>query len=212
MRVAANDCVEAFNQRIAQLFAWENEHISWLSPTTGDEYAEYYDDEFLTRLGLFDLKVPLRDFWPRSGPRWDRLARTQSGKVILVEAKAYPEEAVDFTSQAGETSLARIRKALEAAQRDFAASQSANWEATFYQYANRLAHLYYLHGLNGLDAYLLFVCLADAPDVPKPCSEAAWHGALRVIEKCLGLGSHRYHDRVGHVIWSVPEMTMLKLP
>ena len=27
--------------------------------------------------------MPLREFWPKSGPRWDALARTGDGKLIL---------------------------------------------------------------------------------------------------------------------------------
>jgi len=106
MRVAPNDCVEAFKRHTEGLFGWENESLFWLSPTADEQHAEHYDEESLQRLGLVELEVPLRDFSPRSGPRCDGLGRTKSGKVILVGAKAYPEEA-------GETSLSRIRTALE---------------------------------------------------------------------------------------------------
>jgi len=89
MRVAANESNRRLNDRIRDAFAWAStERIEWLSPVKSDEYAEYYDEEFLERLGVSNVRVPLHSFWPRSGPRWDGLARTDSGKVILVEAKA----------------------------------------------------------------------------------------------------------------------------
>ena len=44
-----------------------------------DNYAEYYDDAFLNRLGVKELKQPLLEFWPASGPRWDGLARAIPG-------------------------------------------------------------------------------------------------------------------------------------
>jgi hypothetical protein len=82
MRVAANEASDALNQKIADAYGWTDEEIEWLSPITSDEYAEYYDESFLELLGIDNLKVPLRDFWPRSGPRWDGLARTASGRLF----------------------------------------------------------------------------------------------------------------------------------
>ncbi len=207
MRVAANEKVEPFNAKVSDTFGWnKNEQIEWLSPIASDEYAEYYDQAFLDRLRLSDLEVPLHEFWPKSGARWDGLARTESGKVILVEAKAYIEEAVDYRSQAGPASMERIRAALGDAKKAFRATEAASWEVPYYQYSNRLAHLHYLCAMNSIDAYLLFLYFADAPDVPAPCSEAEWKGAIRLVEKSLGLGKHPYRDRVGTLVWQVPEM------
>lgn len=207
MRVAANEDSDILDKMIIKRFGWdEDEQITWLSPIESDGYAEYFDQTFLERLGVTDLTVPLSDFWPKSGPRWDGLAHTKTGKLILVEAKAYIEEAVDYRSKAGPESLAIISKVLGDAKKDFRASGDAPWDSPFYQYANRLAHLYFLHRLNRLDAYLVFLYFADAPDVPRPCSVAEWRGAVRLVEKCLGLGAHPYRDRVATIIWSVPQM------
>ena len=207
MRLAVNEDYDALNQKIRTLFGWaSDEQIQWLSPVKDDDYAEYFDQEFLDRLGLTELAIPLSDFWPKSGARWDGLARTETGKVILVEAKAYIEEGVDYRSKAGDKSLAIIRNALQEAKSDFSANHDAPWESPFYQYSNRLAHLYFLHRLNNIDAYMLFLYFADAPDVPKPCSVEEWNGATRLVEKCLGLGKHAYRDRLGTIIWSVPSM------
>jgi hypothetical protein len=137
MRVAANDNTEALNQKIVDLFGWDpDDEIQWLSPIKKDKYAEYYDKEFLDRLGITDLKTPLSDFWPKSGARWDGLARTTSGKVLLVEAKAYIEEGVDYKSKAGEKSYTKIKEALAEAKADFKASKDASWETPLYQYSN----------------------------------------------------------------------------
>jgi hypothetical protein len=184
----------------------DSEEIEWVSPVASDDFAEYYDQAFLDRLGVTAARRPLADFWPKSGPRWDGLARTSSGKIILAEAKAYVEEAVDYHSDAGAASLERIHRALAEAKAAFRAREAANWQEPFYQYANRLAHLYFLRTLNQLDAYLLFVCFADAPDVPTPSAVQEWHGAVRVIEKALGLGAHPYRPYVGHLVLGVPEL------
>jgi hypothetical protein len=94
------------------------------------------------------------------------LDTTSSGKLIFVEAKAYIEETVDYRTKAGAVSSKRIAAALSDAKRAFGATEEACWDMPFYQYSNRLAHLYFARQLNGLDAYLLFLYFADAPDVP----------------------------------------------
>jgi len=125
----------------------------------------------------------------------------------LVEAKAYIEEGVDYASGAGDKSGLRINNALADAKAVFSASEGACWGRPFYQYANRLAHLYFARQLNSLDAYLLFLYFADAPDVASPSTEAEWRGAIRLIEKCLGLGrNHPFRASVGTLIWSVSDM------
>lgn len=208
MRLAANDAAGLINQKIKLAFGWDDqESIEWRSPLKSDDYAEYYDETFLERLGISDLEVPLADFWPRSGPRWDGLARSESGKLILLEAKAYPEEAVDGSSAAGPASLQKIEAAIAEAKKAYGASEDANWLAPFYQYANRLAHLYFLAERNGLDCYLVFLNFADAPDVPRPCNAAQWEGASRVVDKCLGLPrKHKHRDRIATIVVSIEEL------
>jgi len=115
-----NDC-------ISKAFGWGTTGIEWLSPLRDDDYAEYYDQEFLERIGVNDLRMPLQEFWPKSGPRWDGLARTKEGKLILVEAKAHIEEAVDYRSKASANALARIEKRLDEAKSAFRANPNAPW-------------------------------------------------------------------------------------
>ncbi len=182
------------------------DRIEWVSPIASDNYAEYFDQALLDRLGVANLKVPLSDFWPPRGPRWDGLAKSESGKFILVEAKAYIEEAVDYGSRAGAESLEKIKAALASTKEAFSATKDAPWEAPFYQYANRLAHLYFLRSLNGLDAYLLFLYFADAPDVTNPSTIQQWQGAERLCKKALGLGDHQFAHCARTLIWGVPDM------
>ena len=209
IRVAANDASVFTNARIRSAFGWHSrEMIEWRSPIESDQYAEYYDSEFINRLGIdeMNLTVPLHSFWPKSGPRWDGLARTSSRKFLIVEAKAYIEECVDFGSKAGDTSRRKIAEALEQSRKAYRANANACWESPFYQYANRLSHLYFLVARNQIDAYLLFMYFANAPDVPSPCSTEQWEGARRLTEKCLGLGRHVYRDRIATIVIDVPEM------
>jgi hypothetical protein len=203
----ANCFTTYFNHKVAAALCLpDSEEILWLSPMKDDAYAEYFDQAFLDLLGLNQLRHPLKDFWPPGGPRWDGLARTSSGKVILVEAKAHIEEAVSDRSKASSRSLVQINHSLAEAKRAFNAREDASWESPFYQYANRLAHLYFIHTLNNVDAYLLFLYFADAPDVPSSCTAEQWQGAIRLTKKCLGLGANPYQRRVAELILSVPDM------
>jgi len=108
-----NERTVALNSLLHEKFKWTHEQIEWLSPIASDDYAEYYDEDFISKFGLPALRLPLKEFWPANGPRWDGLARTSSGKLIFVEAKAYIEEGVDYASKAGPKSLEQIRRALE---------------------------------------------------------------------------------------------------
>jgi len=206
LRNAVRDRTWELDASVARAFGWSaDERIEWLSPIEDDGFAEYYDQAFLDRLGLTTLRVPLREFWPPGGPRWDGLARTNSGKIILVEAKAHIEEMVDFESKASSESLELIRRSLDQVKSACGAAAAAPWYSPFYQYANRLAHLYYLADLNQVDAYLLFVCFANAPDVPAPVTVEQWEGARRLAWKCLGLGTKPFRGRVATLVMSVPD-------
>ena len=107
IRVAVNEFTGSLNASVCKLFCWdESDRIEWLSPIESDQYAEYYDQEFIDRLRVAELSVPLHKFWPKGGPRWDGLARNESGKLLLVEAKAYIEEAIDYRTRADRGALA----------------------------------------------------------------------------------------------------------
>jgi len=203
LRAVVNDTRELLDARVTQALGWsQKESIIWLSPLRDDSYAEYYDQEFVDRLGLAHLPKSLASFWPASGPRWDALAKTSTGKVLLVEAKAYVEESVDFVSRASDPkSVLQIKESLEKAKDGFGARREAPWESPFYQTANRLAHLYFLHKQNGVDAWLLFLYFANAPDVPEPCTVEQWEGAIRLTKRCLGLSTKLLERHVGDLIW-----------
>ena len=207
LRIAVNESTPTLNSRIRMAFGWPDEPIQWLSPLASDQHAEYYDESVHERLGITNLRVPLHDFWPAGGPRWDALARTASGKLVLVEAKAHIDEIVDYGTRAGAESAVKINAALESAKSAYGARAEAPWHTPFYQYANRLAHLYYLRGLNELDAYLVFLYFANATDVPSPCSVERWQGAIQTVQRSLGLpGDHVYRGSLKSIILAVSDL------
>lgn len=162
--------------------------LVWASPLASDSFAEYRDEDFLSRIGLERLSSQLAKFWPNRGPQWDALASDDHGRVFLVEAKAHAAE-MTSTCQAGKESRARIVQACDAAKRVLGASPTADWLSGYYQYANRLAHLGFLREHN-VDAWLVFLYFTGDADMKGPGTETAWAGPIRDAHTHLGLPAH----------------------
>ena len=195
LQVLVNCRPEILNEAIAARLPRPPADIDWRSPLAADHYAEYRDQTFLDRLASsVHYREPsqpqhdLADFWPRFGPQWDGLAVTDKGQILLVEAKAHISEMVAAPSQArGESALLKIRESL-ARVKSFTNSRSpADWSTSFYQYANRLAHLYWMRELNGHDAYLVNLFFVNDRDMLGPESVAEWEAAIRLQEVFMGV-------------------------
>lgn len=181
--------------------------IEWVSPLAEDNYAEYRDGAFLERLGLVHLTAPLKAFWPQKGPQWDALGMTETGPV-LVEAKAHVREFFTPSSQAGHQSREQIEDAFAAVRADLGVKQGANWSDLYYQYANRLAFLWWLRE-NGINAKLLFVSFLHDLDMDGPQHEETWHATFASADYALGLPKR--HKLTSHIFHVMPDVRKLDL-
>jgi hypothetical protein len=163
-----------------------DDEIKWVSPLAPG-YTEFRDDAFLRELGIDLPKVPLEDFWPDGGPVWDALAKTKTGKIILSEAKAHIPEINSPGSGATPRSLDRIAKSLNHTKAFLDAKPLVDWTRTFFQYTNRIAHLYLLRELNGLEAYLVNIYFVNENRLKGPSSVDEWKGALTLLKTHLGI-------------------------
>jgi hypothetical protein len=159
--------------------------IEWVSPLREDGFAEYRDASFLRRLDLDHLAYSLGEFWPRRGPQWDALGQAAE-KTILVEAKARLPEFVSPASQASKASLLKIEGAFARVKQDLGIDQGFDWTQEYYQYANRIAHLWWLRE-NGVDAHLMFVDFMHDADVGGPSDIQTWRQAYAGADARLGL-------------------------
>ena len=76
IQLYANERPDALNAAIAARGGpADAATTAWLSPRADDDYAEYYDQDFLDLLSVELDRRPLRDFWPRRGPHWDAWGR-----------------------------------------------------------------------------------------------------------------------------------------
>jgi hypothetical protein len=130
----------------------------------------------------------LRQFWPKNGPQWDGLGKTLDGNAyILIEAKANVLELVSFCGAKDKESLKTICESLNETQRWLNCREPCiDWKHGFYQYANRLAHLYFLREKAQIEAYLIFLhFVEDFSHIHT--SREAWDSALELQKKLMGL-------------------------
>jgi hypothetical protein len=179
--------------------------IEWLSPLQRDAYAEYRDEAFLELLGLSSLAGSMRAFWPKRGPQWDALGMTEHGP-ILVEAKAHVSEFFSPATQAGDTSHAQIKAAFRTVQLDLGISPKVGWSEVYFQYANRMAFLWWLRN-QGVKAELLFVSFLHDKDMGGPTSAETWEAAFQSADYTLGLPAR--HKLSGHVHHLTPDVRQI---
>ena len=182
------------------------DQIFWLSPIKSDAYSEYSDDTFLECLNINLSKNSLEMFWPKRGPVWDGLGRTRHGDLILLEAKAHIGEMVSPPTAAVKTSLLKIRKSLDETKSFLGSKSLHDWASTYYQYTNRLAHLYLLRELNCLPAHLVFLYFVNAADVAGPKTREEWEGAIKLLHNFLGINRHKLSAYVIDAFIDVEEL------
>ena len=153
-----------------------------------DIWAEYRDVQWLQRIGQAHLSHALKEFWPRRGPQWDALAKDETGRVFLFEAKAHSKEMAS-TCQAGTASKRIISKSLDNVKAQLGAKAGADWLCGYYQYANRLAHLCMLRE-HGVDAWMVFLYFCGDSGMQGPASEMEWRPHIEMTHQHLGLNSH----------------------
>ena len=209
LQLAVNDYSELFNTLVAQQLHPKPSSIEWVSPLRCDDYAEYRDGDFIDRLGLELKNCPLNTFWPARGPWWDGLAKTDKDQVLLVEAKAYIGEMKGKGSNATSCkSRDMIACILAKTQTFLCAKQSCDWaKSPYYQYANRLAHLFLLAELNGIDAYLLNIYFLNDARKKGPNSSDFWEGAIHKQYEEMGLlQDHALADRIVNLYMDVRKL------
>jgi hypothetical protein len=197
---AVNEQWPSLNQPIASRLGINLESLNWVSPLAEDRFAEYRDGAFLGRIGQEALSGALQGFWPTRGPQWDALGKTADGDVLLVEAKAHIAEICSPGTAAGDASRTRIEAALaETADYLGAREGHAAWSDHFYQLANRLSHLHFLHR-HGIRAWLILVNFVGDREMGGPTTSEVWEAAYEVAFHVMGLPKrHSLSSFVFHV-------------
>ena len=186
IQTLVNEYSHVFNSKLAHI---TGEQITWISPLESDEYAEYRDTAFLEKLKVNTEAVEkLKDFWPRNGPQWDALGKFGDNGVLLVEAKANLPELVSPPSSAtSPISQQLIAQSLEETKAYIDATPGADWSGIYYQYLNRITHLYFLRVLHNVPAFLVMIYFIGDQSVTSPTSEDEWKVAIQSMHQTLGI-------------------------
>lgn len=208
IQILVNGFPDFFTNKIKEHIMIESDRIDWVSPLKDDDFSEYRDNGFIEKLGIQNLETSLSAFWPKRGPQWDALGRGNRNEVFLVEAKANIDEIVSPETKATEKSLVLIKKSLDGLKKYLKVNNKVDWSGTFYQYTNRLAHLYFLRALNKLPANLIFVYFIGDDSVSGPKSVEEWNAALTVMKKYLGLSTHKLAKYMAEVFIDVKQISL----
>lgn len=178
--------------------------VDWVSPLESDDYREYKDEDFLEKLGIreqCDSLRKLKTFWPKNGAHWDALGKADK-TVFIVEAKGHIEEIVSPKSCATSLkSIKLIKKSLQETKDYLNIKSDYDWSKTFYQYANRLAHLYYLRECCKIDAHLVFIYFTEDKTWDDYGTEYGWKCAEIVVNKILGIPKNHKLSKFIHNIY-----------
>jgi hypothetical protein len=177
--------------------------LRWVSPLKADHYEEYKDLQFLATLGMSRYGQKLSAFWPKGGPRWDALARVESGAggVLLVEAKSHiPEMYAGECKATSSTSLQMIDASIELTKSWLGVDAAVKWRGRYqyyfsarmrtgclYQMANRIAHLYFFREVLGIDAWFVNLYFVDDPH--SRTTQMEWELGLAEAKKSMGIAA-----------------------
>jgi hypothetical protein len=203
-----NESYELINRELSTSVPDINsDWIHWLSPVTEDKYAEYRDKAFIQRVQIGLHQVALKEFWPRGGPVWDGLAKA-GPHIFLIEAKAHIPELNSSPMKASQKSAEQIARSLQATKDYLGSGSHVDWSSCFYQYTNRLAHLYLLRTLNDIEAWLINIYFVGDEDMDGPRSVEEWNGAIRLMKSHLGLGRHSLRNFDISLFFDVRELNL----
>jgi len=184
--------------------------LQWIYPQQNETRPEPTATSFLA-LDL-DQQRAWNEFWPQSGTpqTWDGIAHLDGSlgsTWVLIEAKANHPEFCSPPSGATAQNLALIKRSLAETKTALSVHRFFPWHGTYYQYANRLAFLFFLKKI-GIRAHLVFLyfygdCFPD--ETPCPGSPDHWRELIHACHLTLGLGNeHMLRPWVHDVFLRVP--------
>lgn len=194
-----------FDQYVSESVGRPGSPINWLdfnfAPNKPWPDAELKGLEFLyDRPGL---KIKWEEFWPtgRGIHNWDAIGCIGKGanqELLLLEAKAHVKEMKSDCGATSATSIEKITSAFDEVKPNLGARPDSDWFHQYYQAANRIAALHFLHR-EQVPAHVLFLYfLGDqSPNKDCPCDEDGWKPFIVEQWKHLDIAhGHSLSDRV----------------
>lgn len=203
------------NGMIISSIGWGSK-IDWLDFcfTPGDlSDQELKGLSFLSSQGIPGwerIEQQWRKFWPQTGnpPNWDAVGWLDNSannsinrELLLVEAKAHLGEIRSVCKATSPVSIEKIRIAFEEVQKDLGISPLKDWLTPYYQYANRVATLWFLHK-HGIKAHLINIYFVGDknPKATCPIHQSQWVTPITQVINAIGIpNNHPIRDRIHHI-------------
>jgi hypothetical protein len=189
--------------------------LSWIYPNGNEDQKEPRGMSFFRNQPERDLVFrKWKRFWAQTGnpPNWDGIALLQDEtrrEWILIEAKANHQEFCSLPCGAKDIGRKTIERALGRTKMFLGVHRHFTWLGTYYQYANRLACVYFLNYIARVPSRLLFIYFTGDrfPDegVICPTNELEWRDLIHASHLTLGLKEkHALSERVHDLFLPVP--------
>lgn len=183
--------------------------LNWIYPSDEASTTKAHELEGLEFLrSEKDVMRAWKEFWPQTGRQqtWDGIAyttRDTEKEWLLFEAKANHPEFCSPPSRSISNGRRMIEKAMGKMKNYLGVHRDFPWLGTFYQYANRLASLYFLNVVAEVPSRLVLIYFYGdrfPDDRPCPRDEAEWRELIRACHLTLGLPEHhKLSDRMHEV-------------
>ena len=166
-----------------------------------------------------DVQKKWQRFWPQTGnsQNWDAIGKANiNGETewLLVEAKAHVQELNSNCGAKNYSSLNKIRNALKETIETIGdiSKPTDYWLTPYYQYANRLAVLYFLmHKCSpAVNSRLLFIYFYGDYHEGAICPQSAeeWQSNIQVMKAHLGIDERsQLNQRVHYLFLPVNPQT-----
>lgn len=194
-----------FNKKVAEQLSLSGTSIEWPHDENGGEWKGI---EFLTPTP--ELQAQWSKFWPtgRGIHNWDAIGKVTGpggAEWLLVEAKAHTNEILSDCKASNPDSIEMIQNAFLQVKNALGVDARKDWMHGCYQFANRLATLWFLQE-HKISAHLLFMYFTGdkRPVSPNsqwnhdcPADEEGWNDALTKQADLIGLPTvHHLSPRI----------------
>ena len=183
----------AFDKAVRAALGNADGNIDWLDLKFQPK-NEWADEEWKGLDFITDatVRAAWRDFWPQRGnpPNWDTVGRL-TNEWLLVEAKAHLGELRSECKAKPEGGQDKIHRNLEATANACGITEVSPWLKLYYQMANRLTVLRFLHAQNVPARLLLIYFVGDLGSSSRksPQTVEGWKEALERQDTALGLNA-----------------------
>lgn len=189
-----------FNKKVAEKLSLSGTSIEWTRHENGGEWKGI---EFLTPAPA--LEAQWSEFWPtgKGVHNWDAIGKVDGPggtEWLLVEAKAHTNEILSDCKASSPDSIQKIQNAFLQVKNALGVDARKDWMHGCYQFANRLATLWFLHEQK-IPTHLLFIYFTGdkRPVSPNsqwnhdcPADEEGWKDSLTKQADLIGLPSAHY--------------------